>query len=240
MANQTGFYNYTIDEQFLWTLEPTLSKWEADFKVAVDHVVGSGLLTLTPDDGASLAMFVASQAVRTAEQRELIRQVTKLAGVTLGKVPPGEDDVAYIHTDLIPTFTGRLATLFLESKKWIIFHNLEEVPLWTSDNPVVRHNKRGASPMGSNRGFASPGIEIWMPLTPKLALLLCDKREMIDPSAGHFLTRGNVMFLNSLQLLEATRYLIAPRNDFSLAESMIKQEPNLARCDRPRLRSTAR
>ena len=91
--------------------------------------------------------------------------------------------------------------------------------------------------MGSNRGFASPGIEIWMPLTPKLALLLCDKREMVDPSAGHFLTRENIAFLNSLQVEEATRYLIAPRNDFSLAENMIKRDPNLARRDRSRFQS---
>src|SRR5260370_21836729 len=92
--------------------------------------------------------------------------------------------------------------------------------------------------MDSNRGFGPPGIEIWMPLTPKRALLLCDKHETIDPSAGHFLTRENIAFLNSLQVLEATRYLIAPGNDFSLAERMIKHDPTLARHDRPRVAST--
>jgi hypothetical protein len=68
-----------------------------------------------------------------------------------------------IMIENLPLFARLLA-----AKKWWIEENFHDVPLWTSDNPVVLRNELNQGRYRGNLGLLSPGIEIHFPLTKDL------------------------------------------------------------------------
>ncbi len=111
--------------------------------------------------------------------------------------------------------TGEFARILLRMK-WVVFHNRTPWPFWTSDSPVARHNPIHTRSRG-NLGLRSRGIEVHYPLSPRV--LLC----IIDPLLNRPLAdryelddRQFVVFENSVQLSNATRYVFSNTGDFNL------------------------
>lgn len=148
---------------------------------------------------------------------------------------------------------------------------------WISDAPVVLHNERQFGPYG-NLGLAVSGIEIYLPISPRLALaFFCpsiittgeskiqdSEKEIKQYFVEQFKSGGlsefdrlnladfryklerakekhrrisidrkvivddhNVAFCNSLQVLNAERFIVSRDGDFKMAKEMIKARPGI-------------
>jgi len=132
--------------------------------------------------------------------------------------------------DLIPMF---------DQKKWCLLINETKSPYWTSDSPIVKFNPFPSK--YGNLGLRSPGIQLYFPLSPKLCLCLLDPKryvtynKMRTVEKEHQFTNnmkidtyvvnlGDIYRLNRLQVLQSTRQVFSISDDFSLAESIIKNE----------------
>ena len=111
---------------------------------------------------------------------------------------------------------------------WFIGVNRSSIPLYTSDNPLVRKSWKREH-FFSNTGFASEGIEIAFPITPKLLLVLCERgfhsyaqsfeQKYVD------LQTENVKYYNSLQVFNSNRQIYSINNDFDLALDIFLNHP---------------
>ena len=126
---------------------------------------------------------------------------------------------------------------YIYSMKWILLENKLGVPFWTSDNPVVRFNPLYHGPYG-NLGYLSSGIRLHYPLTPQLTMVFCDPFHYEHQSTYNEVKMvDNVVFENSLQAMQSARHLFSISSDFSLADSILDENPELREIDRQSARA---
>lgn len=120
---------------------------------------------------------------------------------------------------------------------WVIYINRTNEPFWTSDAPVALN----PMPNGwrSGKGIASRGIEIVLPLSDKVALGMYDA-EVYAPMLSMVSRKSNRMYIelkdkeqiqrfNQLQVVESYRCIYSSCEDFSLAQRMCQEHPDLKR-----------
>lgn len=183
--------NYFYEIETGWgavTLEPGLADLETRAAAILRPVIeAESIAALTPEDRVLLSVFFAVQFTRTRQVREsmldMSRQIAEwLAGFGFdpdkvdGFKPMGEEDAKLLAMKMIDESRLDLSPHFL-LKTWLLVRNATGEPLLLSDNPVALHNSRPARFYG-NLGLASEGIEIHIPVTPRLSLnLMCPSFE---------------------------------------------------------------
>jgi Protein of unknown function (DUF4238) len=206
----------------------------------------------TPDDLATLAQFVAVSFIRTLEYRTRMRDFFHKAWEALA--PSWDADSALkagqafpdrlwplIHTQQI--FTPRMDDIVesLLGKVWIIGVNRTALPLYTSDNPVIRR----PIALGEEvlTGFLDTGMEIAFPLSPRYILILRDRDYLQDP--GDIKLNGKTKLLtieesatySREQVLQSHREVFSNTGNFSLAELICTQDrPEVREPNRDRFR----
>jgi Protein of unknown function (DUF4238) len=136
-------------------------------------------------------------------------------------------------TEFAPHFANKVC-LLLETRM--------SDPFFVSDNPIALHNQNDFGPYG-NLGLAVPGIEIYFPITPTLTLTFFEPSilERLDTLSRHgeeliraaqtggraHCANENVMFLNSLQVINASRFVMSVTKNFALATRMLEEKPHL-------------
>lgn len=249
IASETYFYDTAEDVD--QKLEKTLSDFESNSKRAYDKLIAEEELScLTTSEEAWVTAFIATQLVRTKQQRlkikdiirrNVIRQIrqdftgreapTKIQEFLEQELNTSQtkEGVKFLH---IKAFR-RVPELVkeLRRKKWILLINLTTIPYWSSDHPVNAPNVE--SPWSD---FSSPMIQMQIPLSPKVSIWLCNPI-MYDSlhSKYEIMDIEKIRFLNSLQVYWSTRYVFSNENDFSLAEQLIRDDPFLRDLDRIRV-----
>lgn len=121
----------------------------------------------------------------------------------------------------------------LRSKIWVIAYNTSATNLITSDNPVVRYGHLGT------HGLNSKGIEIMFPISTKLIICIRDPEFFwFDLDAHkHFvkLTKDEVEFYNSFQVLQSYRYVFGKTKEFQSVSEIMKRRPELKDVDREKI-----
>ena len=180
VAAESFFYDLEIDEGVL-TLESGLAEVEGQSAQIIDHIHrDESLAELSPDDRAMLAYFVAIQSLRTQHQRANVQHLSQLLIERVNRVVPPdrpeaklpvptEGDVKRMTMALILDGAKDIALILVE-KPWILACAPDE-DLYIGDNPVAMHNERDFGVYG-NIGFAVPGVEIHMPLSPRFTLFI--------------------------------------------------------------------
>ncbi|NPA93099.1 MAG: DUF4238 domain-containing protein [Chloroflexi bacterium] len=190
-----------------------------------------------------LAFFISIQFLRTREYRQNQAQLRKAIVDVINQefakegmwLEYGYKDEAVNH--FISLFNPKLVEALTEvllKHIWVIWNNKTEHPFYTSDNPVVV-----ASRIQKSAGFASPGVEILLPLNSKLLLSICEKNYFSNLSSSDCKVRNlyddaQVKYYNRLQVINAFRQVYCSSQHFSLAEEVCEQTPNL--CDPNRQR----
>lgn len=237
-------YFYEIPGDSDQLIEKTLGRIESGFNTAYQKLIKAEDSTcLTNEDKISFAYFIATQWIRTKEQREtikdLIDQLTKqllkdeLSKELENQVEKAntEQFIRLVHRDVlkgIPLYSD-----IILNKKWILFINKTDTPYWTSDHPINLYNPISFGPFG-NLGLLSKGIQIYFPLTIKLSLCLCDP-DYSFPDKYEISNIQNIIFQNHLQVKWSTRYILSLNEDFSLAETIIRENPELKEINRRRI-----
>jgi Protein of unknown function (DUF4238) len=159
---------------------------------------------------------------------------------------------------LLPKLAQDFAPHFVH-KAWLLYSTPQQRAFYISDNPVTMHNTVNQDPDRGTLGLAVPGIEIYFPLSATLCLgFLCPSLEQwiregqaradrlgapvsihefiraLDGEATLGLAPESVTHHNSLQVINAERYVFSCDGDFALVREMLQSNPELA--DGPRHR----
>lgn len=185
IASESRFYDFEHQGQPL-TLETWLSELEGQAKSVISFILEADSLSdLAYDQKEVLASFLAVQLTRTKTFREkwkafpmILKEHFEKAG---DKVAPGsqaeellreitENDSKEQTARIIFKAPATYAAHFLD-KDWVLAATSRKHPFLLSDNPLTRQNMVDW-PNRGNLGLKTPGIEIYLPLSPTRALAM--------------------------------------------------------------------
>lgn len=276
IASESRFYDFTVSGQPA-TVDPILSRFEGNAKPVIARILqNNSLIGLTEESRAELSAFFALQLTRTRSFREQWREFPKLMRDTLesrGEVVARGSQAEKLLTEFTDNdskaqtceFMIRSISQFapyIAGKHWVLATTTAKRPFLLSDNPLTRQNMGGDRERG-NLGLASPGVEVYFPLSPLQAIAMwCPSlvefvldgakkaRSLPRNAASQDLfdldkaIRGglpveyaaaNVENFNSLQVANSERYLFSCVNDFTLADEMLALQPALRRGPRTQI-----
>lgn len=130
--------------------------------------------------------------------------------------------------------TSTAFSIALLEMKWILVSNLTSRPFWTSDNPIVRYNPHKSELVG-NLGLKSSGIQLHIPISPWLAIIICDSFEYAHEDSEKTADHPNIDFNNSGQVLYSRQYIFSIDDNFDLAQKMISEDSDLSNPNRQRI-----
>ncbi len=135
------------------------------------------------------------------------------------------------------------------SKDLLIFATQSDYPLLIGDSPLTRMNTLNQSEFVGTTGIASPGVEIYLPFSPSLAIgFMCPSiresmRKVIllqgrqapavcfdyllafEKGTPIKLDKPHVDFINSHQVLASERFVYSASDDFALVREMVSNNP---------------
>jgi len=238
VANQTAFYDFIASNGEELSLEAAFSDIETRAQVAIRAQIEDPTASRLRENSQDLANFFALQECRTPVLRDLEEEMIRGANTRLAKDGiafeiPTEDEAKEFQARFLMETTRAFAEA-MRSLKWVLIRNATSKPFWTSDNPIFRYNPRQSDPAG-NLGLMSTGIQLYVPIAPQLAVVICDPVEYAGVDPEIFAEPANVDFNNSGQVLGSRRYIFSIDDDFSLAQKMIDENPDLSKPDRQRV-----
>ena len=224
-----------------------------------------GLLEINEDLKFTLSTFFVLQDFRTKEHKESIRQfytghLTKIYQFmnnnsdemkknndelkNLGidpkdlKVVPKDEAIDFFHLQsLLDKKKISDLSKFLSNTEWVIGINNTNIPLFTSDHPLVKYNYNNTS---YGTGYSCD--EIIIPLSPKYLLsmfpalskgveFLNNENYMVQE-----LKKEDVIFYNHLQVIKSYNYIFSNTNEFYMMQKYLKRSPEAKKPLRSRIR----
>ncbi len=196
-------------------------------------------LKLSKDDRYALARNIAIQKLRmpnirsqiVEKERYVVEKMTRLFIQGLSKelnIPSMKDlpigvaiDEVQLHANetfldeqLVDTLANHLSNCY-----WHFYYSPTE-DFYTSDNPVTVEN-RGNDSYEQHFGLTNIGVEVSIPINPRLLLSIYDYRyySIYKESDGLFVEARNnhIQHKNLCQYLYSSRFLINKTGDFSVA-----------------------
>jgi hypothetical protein len=274
VAAERGMYDF----EFMGTpvtLEPALSALEAKAASVIERIVRDETLDHScPEERATLAGFLAVQMVRTRALWKTHQEFFERMEAWLRRegapeeyfapdprVGAGENAEKALRAKIICNAATNFGPAIAE-KDWVLLKT-EGAPYLIGDHPLTMFNPVDHRPRG-NLGVKVKGIELYFPLSPRLALAmwcpsiqqqLLDGFKRLDELAERApeiarlylkpweeavvaveaIRSGNallnrpesVIHFNSLQISTAERFVFSGDGDFTLAEEMFRDNPEL-------------
>ncbi len=238
VANQTGFYNFVTSAGEKATIETFFNDTETKMKYAAEALIGRPTASTLLEYRLTLAKFIALQEERTPIFRDTHNHTVRLANENLKPdgfefETPTENDTREFQARFLSDFADYFASILLKMK-WILVTNKSDKPFWTSDNPTFRYNPIRSKFFG-NLGIESKGIQLHIPISSALAIIICDPLEYADIASVLPAFAPSVDFNNSGQVIHSRQYVFSPRDNFALAHEMISKDPELSNPNRPRI-----
>src|SRR5690625_3390543 len=204
---------------------------------------------LSKKDRIQLSLMLALQIVRSKEFREShsesIQSITQAIVDVIASSHEDEYELGSItakaqyefesleHADIILSdFPIRLAEI-LSSHIWFVGVNQTKLPFYTSDDPVVKRAHKHHPFLGTD-GYGSPGIEIALPLSDQLILVLVEREyhSLLSFWENRFIpltNKQNIIYYNSLQVYQSNRQIYCSKRSFKLINEMKRTEGSLER-----------
>lgn len=199
------------------------------------------------DEKTMLALFIAIQSIRTRAYRDTMKQIVEKTYEVLAykqqmdnddalpreafKVEASDDFIKLQHSGMLldDDVAIHMAETFM-NHIWVMYVNKTEQPFYTSDNPVLtiphKHHK-----YMSYTGFASEGVEVVFPVSPKLLIAMYEKKWHSkfykDRTFLPIYDKNIVEYYNQIQIAQSFRCIYSQTENFELAEKMCKEQPNI-------------
>ncbi len=178
----TRFYEVEVNGRTL-SIEEPLSEIESLLRPVLTQLVrNQKLASLSKEDRFTIASFCAVQMVRTQGFRDRIKDLNEGVAEALHKrgIDPSEvsnfrtlsdEEIKALSMDMLAEAPRKYGP-FLLSKFWHLIGSTSDDPFHVGDHPVVVDNdlEGGSGPLG----LASPGVTIYIPLSPTLCLAMTD------------------------------------------------------------------
>jgi hypothetical protein len=178
----TRFYEVEVDGQTL-SLEEPLSEIEGMLSPILARLVSDQkLAALTKEDSFTIASFCAVQLLRTQGFRDRIKDLNEGVAEALRErgINPSEvsnfkmlseEEIKAFSMDMLAEAPRKYGPHFL-SKYWHLIGSTPDDPFHIGDHPVVLDNDVRSGP--GSLGLASPGVTIYLSLSPTLCLAMTD------------------------------------------------------------------
>ena len=246
IAFERNFYVKPDDNDAAERVEHALGQFEGVASTVISNIIrAESLAGLSRDDWSILYVFVMLQFARTPEFRNRRREdlqymldwFVEQLGVTDFHFVEKEEDAGPIHFGSMLDFI-KLAPYLIQMRVRLL-KNDTGIPLWTSDNPVVCYNG-----LTGKLGVDSPGVEFYLPLTPKLLLMFYDDTyfNLLDDKAGTAdvsearrtwerkriisktacMNRAYAIHANRLQTVFSTRFVYSNKPDFDMMDEFLE------------------
>jgi len=202
---------------------------------------------LSEEEKALFSVFVSMQVIRSKNFRDSLNDgIEKLAQALVYKEQMNNPDalpkdafqieansefIKLQHSSMImdPKITLHFAEI-LCNHVWIIHYNKTKVPFLTSDYPIVNIPHKFDRHL-SYAGFASEGIEIAFPISPRMLLCMYDQ----NTYKAHFSDRAFITiddkklieYYNRWQIINSRRCVFGIGTDFSAEIDFCKKNPQL-------------
>jgi hypothetical protein len=161
-----------------------------------------------------------------------------------------EQAASLLHADFMwnPDFVCKIAAI-LYHRIWVVGVNDTTIPLYTSDAPIVleSHKQKDSFIPDPSKGPAfskaidvviesklsigEEGVELVFPLNPRCALIILENKHFhyLEKNQGkrYSLQPTDIIRLNSLQVMRSYRQIYSVSNDFSLAEKLCSDHPEI-------------
>ena len=179
VAAENGLYDLESPDGKI-SAEPMLSRLEGDASKAFGKLLKSqNVRSLSLDDKVVISLFTGVQMLRVTNMVEVMFDVTetirkKISGMPENAVEARKQARECLVNNL--SLAKDFAPEFL-NKTWLLLKAHEKSEFYISDNPVAMHNIHG-TPFRGSLGLAVKGIEIYLPISPKLTLaFFCKSKE---------------------------------------------------------------
>ncbi len=166
-------------------IENTLQKLEIESAKIINSIIEKQSLTQVDSrDNQMLLMFIIALLGRTVYAAEEIGEIVEkyketVSSIDSNALSKSERDIDLTLTDAVQESLSIVVSCFplVRDLCWKLLINETGQPFITSDHPVVLYNQflEPRKTYGSNVGLASKGLEIFLPLSPTLTLILFDK-----------------------------------------------------------------
>lgn len=229
-------------EKYLSTIETHI----APFRDAILGLADAGE-PFSATQKAEFADYLLLQLLRTKTQREQYSQMNQMLEFIaegnqelLDRYRIPDDQLSLEHARIMFSPAALLPMKqALMSHIWFIGMNETDKSIYTSDSPVVRYPHVRNPLMGTN-GLACSGIEIDFPLSPRHILIIAERsfhKDLmpLDFTQLRITDVRCILHLNSLQVQEAYRQVYSDQDDFEHAMEYLRQFPEAANIDRPRV-----
>lgn len=261
IACENSFYDYQNAEG-IQSIENILSKLESTASPIFDKIdKHTSLKLISTEEAGIISLFLAIQFTRTKAFREMFRSVPKQLAQRMDSTCR-DDTISTIIVEQLRAYaeeeikcssiefiieTAVEFSNILSRKLWLLLKTSRSFPFIIGDNPIALQNSlHQSSVLYGNLGLNAKGIEIYLPISPKISLLLLCPAYAKMPMWNFIknaYTNGtpltchtqHVLNQNSLQIANAERYVMSSINDFELARRMLKNNPNLKRGPRMRI-----
>jgi hypothetical protein len=156
-ASEAGFNDFEINGKTV-SFEDKLGKIETKAAPVLKRIISAqSLVGLTPIDRQHVARFIAAQSIRTKAFYE-----------GLADKPPRE---AFGATFKYMWHSSVVTAIEIARRHWALMVIEGDEVFYLGDNPVVLQRTRDPKD-GTNLGFDVPGVEAFLPLSPKCALYM--------------------------------------------------------------------
>jgi Protein of unknown function (DUF4238) len=177
------FYEVEVGGETI-SLEEPLSAIESQVAPILSRLVQNQKLSeLTREDRFMIASFCAVQHLRTQAFRDRIKDLNEGVAEALRKrgIDPAdvsnfkmlsEDEIKSLSMEMLADAPRKYGCHFV-AKYWHLVGTTSDDPFHLGDHPVVLDNDVYGPARGA-LGLASPGVTIYLPLSPTLCLAMTD------------------------------------------------------------------
>lgn len=176
----------------------------------------------------TLSLFITLQILRTKRQLDqnvqmtesLYEQLNQEWKIKTEKFDPREGWLSML--DNAPTFQKAVM-----NKVWMLCESNNS--FYISDHPVTLQNITFENSLRGYLGIDSPGIEIYLPLSPSLTLcLFCEKLFKVGGYHKDYINNVTnnidcVRNINFLQIAYSQRFIFSHNNNFKLAKEILNK-----------------
>ena len=226
VASEKFFYDIHNNETEN-SYEYVLEKIENDTAPIIAEIIKTkNIKDLSEEERGTLSLFIVTQILRT--KGNLLQSESETESISKHLEEKWNIKMPDIDSKKVWFSTLHKHKIFKEiimNKIWVLYESNNSFLI--SDNPVTLQNVINTNKHRGTLGIDSPGIEIYLPLSPSLTIcMFCEK---FFQQNGYYIKHipnlisepEKVDNLNFLQIASSERFIFSHKNDFELVEKII-------------------
>ena len=232
VAQEHGFYETSSG----MSIEPYLAQLEGKVAHVWKKLSKGDLNLLTEEDRLSIVLFVCTMMVRTLALKETLQDLvsavrqrlnlddeTEIAPILMQQLDISDDAINHSMNNMIAQSVQWVPLLL--QMHWMLGHPPAGRFFSTSDNPVVRFNSVNPESIG----LMSPGVELHLPVSSKLVLLMVDAAPDLRTRLPHHFAYNldNLLHLTHLLVLESSKFLFSQDGKIEFDLGMLRGQPRI-------------